>query len=1355
MDEISIDEFEQRGGSTPAPQAGSEEISVDQFEAENAAHEQALEFTSVGEFEKANEEPGFLSKVGNFFDEMAAQRDAIPQISANFDTKNVNTLQANASIIDSAQQIWEGDSSKLSKVLTTLTLPEQLIARNAVNIMENVGMMDSDKAKALLSQEEVHGSDILNTYWKKPDSMLEKTARFGAGLLLDIVIDPLSYVGIGAFTKAGKTAVVAGKTLPNLDRAAKIERQMYKGMEKIERILDTTGNIVKAGPEADTAQVALNNLELLSQKTAQTDNLGLLGQFRDKKITFDQFQAGLKGVDDATKTKIKKTFEKSIGRESYFEQLANGERGITIGARIPFTNLAVEHDAFTVKWGGKQMQNLFEAAANIPGSDWLLRTKPVSVLRQRLKGLATKTGWGNYDSSVTGWLGDKSYTEFHTNQWKKRWYNEMGELTEQQVRDINQEIERTVVNRGETLRTWGKKAYMADRPTLKEDKLNLQNITEIVPKGKKTRIEQIATPIKPTPELEKLLDTPEDIARRQRMPKSHLKFAQEARQQLDAIGSEYKKRPGIPFEPLNPFGGKDWANNYLRHRLSKDWIKQYADSDKAAEAALDMIESISPSMVDKSTGARKFRGTINAINDKTLAEKGVKIFAEDPVELVALSMMDAKRTIRNHDLMESVIPHALVTEKAAKVAGSVPSTQHIRTPTVPKSADEIAEAAIPKIDPNHVPVGYVKFKIEDFANQALLKKTATGMVYDFYIPKFIRDNHKNMFLPESVYNDLLNKVGAHNYTGTAHLLMDAHDTFMKIFRNTALFGTGYLGMNAFSNMLTYLTAGAGSPQGLKKMLVDATGFFLPNGKQSFDIVVDGVKQSISRDELRDILMTKNIIRSGVNNELDFYHVAENIATSMPKRKSGPANWYDIAMLWSTNRAVAKYSDDIPKVAYFLDRINAGFTIDGAAEATEKFFYAFNNQGTTARKMGHVLPFSSFPVKTIERTLSELKSGHLGRLTIPGKVQHALEGAYVVDNDTREGLNSTLPKYLQRGMDKIHGPLLPGQREVLIETPWAQATMSFVWDFKQNIHPLIKIFGSWASSRDERVYDDITDSEHFWQNTGEVFDKFVPAYVRHAMAIAGINGWAGDFGRYFADKYSEKIPSTNDGVIAERFNNAAEFGAFMEKNAGEDWLYNLIFGNRIDPDDANPNEIMQTVERGNYVKKHFRDLTFGLATLTDMDKNFFINMGALTRQTQGLKASIEQELNKLGFLPNADKMSDMEFLEKQAETNPKIRKLVELEYKKEALTAYYKWYAGIEKEYPGGAPWTMLFKADEYKYDESERPDVTEIDIRKNREGVLRDIYENTKDLDPKEVITDPEPEVEEPEPVEDDGDYYE
>jgi hypothetical protein len=1163
-----------------------------------------------------------LNKQGDF---QGPDPDVVKALGPNTENIKAGWWAGMKSQMTDPQHGW------ISKTLNTFTAGEQFVARQAVNMLGSVGAMNPQDAKQLLTQQDVHAHDIVNYFYKQPSSMGSRIARFGAGLAADVVLDPLSYIGVGELTEGAKSLQVGGETISGLDKLSSAERAVVSASNNVEKVISATGALGDFAPEAGSVNVLQHNLEMVAQHAN--------GEIGSKDL-FD----GLVNLAPGVKEEAETAYAKGLTPKGYFEQWATGDRGLTLGYHIPFTNIAKEIDApmasYLTKPSGQLAQGIIGGAATLATP--LLDSAPVKWLSNVANSVWTKTGYPVMDAMINKSIGMRNQFQDWAQDFSKESY---ASLKDADLSEVADHIEKTTYD------------------------------PNLIAQGGKFET------------------TAEDEARFNGFDTQTKDFTTNARKLNDSFIQDEISRPGLHAEALAT-GEPGDANAYLMHMMNPEWVESEKRTSNAVDYAFNEMQKAGL-YVNESSSGRAYRGYISDANEISVGKNGIKQFVDDPV---ALTVERGKRSVTattNYDLLDTMAQHSVILH-----------------------------------DGDEIPEGYVKIKREHLGafdaptGQAVIgdgeevKNSVSGYVWKRFVPPSIMENEGKMVVPEAIYNRVIGIVNQPQYGTFAQGLIDANQAFMRVFRNTALFGPGYLGMKMTSDMTTVLANGSFSNP--LTAMVDATRA-LHGGLGGMFEFEDraGNAYSLTQDQLYNQMLEHNVLRSNITRLAEVGDIAENIASTKEARDSlgqKASNFLDMVNLWRLNRGLTKAAEDIPKAAVFIDRLRGGFSPAGAAEASEKLFGNFSNENVGARVLNNIFPFTSVALKTIEGKLSQLRDGELAALSIPGKVQAALEGAFVPDKDVREQLSSTLPSYLTTGMDKIHGQLLPGQLEVMAEVPWVTNTLHFFGDPKQNMHPLLKLISAWATSKDEMEYNDITPKEEMAKSLGQTLGKFIPSYLKQALQVAEINGsinLGGVFSNSLAgqvgssalglDKVDQKVPYKN-GAMVQQFQDATDFGKYIESHRDENKIYNMIFPNKIDTDGATGNDLLMLAERGKYIKEHFRDLTLGFATLTDMDKNVAINMGAMKRQQAKLINDVKENIAKQGYLVNSDAFQDESKMEQMAPSNPKIQKAMDIGDKMDALHQYYDWYSHVQKSYGANNPWGLLFSADKYQYSHDGKPE---------------------------------------------------
>ncbi len=1257
-----------------------------------------------------------------------------------------------------AGEFYDKEKGWLENAFYTMSLGEQFVARQAVGVLENLSMMSTDDARDIISRDQVHGSDIVNYYWK--DNMAEtyvgKTGRFVTGMAADILLDPLSYVGVGALTQSAKTATVGGKVISGMGELSKAERAYYKTLEVVEKVVGTDGNwLSKLDDAEDVAK----------------ENALLIANARDGLLGFSELEQKL-GVSPETRKTLVEQIRIGRTEKSWAEEWHEGSRGLTYGARIPFTNMGFE--------------------ADIPGPFSKLAALPLGALDGTFgiaKSAIRESGWGDAAFNLLANVGTKTGKFGFDEQQNIR-------LGAESVMKENMGVYREKAR----VMFQDKKKTLGDQfPQLWDDVTNeldngLHSQEEAI---KLADAYELKHGTRPDEEFVKNLYTanPEDAARAERLaahPEA-LEYIEESRKMMNDMAAKYKARD-LPFDELNPFG-KGWARQYMKRVVSNEyldkmreifnaknilreeglakqvegavaptpWFDKMQDKilGKAQQSTgMDLLDEAfkdNPSLmgkVDQSAKGRSFRGTLAEGNADTLEKHGVKMYVDDPIELMTRRYEEMNKVIQDHDLMLAASEYAY--------KGSDPGK------------------------------GYKLFNIDDYRRLSIDESDQFKASWDAFVPKFYKETETyldrakfpkagaitteartaasgvelvaekrpatQIYLPEDVAARLDFSLNGWNMDKPLAKFLSAADFYTNVWRNNALFGASYIGLNAFSNALTYLSL---NDKGGITSLAKATAMILPSGKnlavhaprmtpeeiRAIKTAFGATEETLAKEvtekgvpyltghEIYKMAREDNLLGSTYSSGIEFSKLSEHVASNREARKGliertvenvtgkegvDGKTIADYAYLWKLSRATAQHMDDIPKLGIYMSYLEKGFSRKAASDQAEKLMYNFNNMSKVQATIAKVIPFSSFPMKTAEMVQETFKSGHWASLTIPQKVQAAFEGAFVQDHETREALDANLPGY--KGiLDPIHGELMPGMRELLIDIPWTYGTMDSLLHPEKANHPvaqLLALAGSWNQSDadPEQWAENAVERERMMASN---LDLIVPSYFREAATLAEING-SMNFGGYFKDRYMATMPTQKQwergeserdtldkGTIYQKFQNQSDFGAAMDKKYGEDWLYNLAFYNRVDADE-NVIAAQESGARGEYIRRKMRQFTGGLVSMTKLDSNFFMNTFAIKRQEDILQRKLKAEIVQSGALMDTERINEPAFLEKLAETRPMAKELLALGLKKKTLSEYYEFWMSAEHKLPKGLNLAdIIFGGPEKDLDYAEKPDPDE------------------------------------------------
>lgn len=1145
--------------------------------------------------------------------------------------KDVNPLTA-ANTMAAAGEFYSKEHGWLENAFYTINIPQQFVARQAVAILEDAKMMSTEDARDILARDQVNGSDIVNYYWRDPTTWYGKAGRFVTGLAADILIDPLSYVGFGALTQAGKSAAIGG-VVKDLGKMSKAERAYYKTLEGVEKIIKSD-----AGKVVDAAEDAAS----IGDRNAMA-----VARARDTQMGFDALQAQL-NISPEAKQQMLTQIQVGMTEKSWAKEWYEGSRGLTFGARVPFTSASFEVD--------------------MPGHLNKLASLPIMAL----------DGTFNFGRSVlrsTG-MGDAAYNLL----------SDLGTRTGKFLFDVQQNtrLGSSAVLR-EELGDFEKSSRMfliEKQKELGPDKFAqlLTDITDEMEMGLKTeeQAQALAETFNYAGDLS-VLTTPtmadtERMARLSQSPGAQ-SLVDDMREMMNRSMLAYKTR-GLPFEELNPFG-PGWSRDYIKHEVSSAYLAKMKEVNQGSDIIGEAMKH-SPELmgkVDTSAMGRKYRGTIREANAASLEQHGVKMFVDDPIELITRRMQEMHKVVQDHDLMEAALPYA--------VKGTDPG------------------------------VGFVKYNPDHFRRLSIDESDQFAVKWDSFIPQGYKTGG-SMYLPEDVYDRMLFTINGWNKSKPMEKILNAADFYTNVWRNNALFGASYIGLNAWSNALTYLSFNdIGGPQALAK----ATAIFTPMAK---NVTVHHPELgALTGDKIFQMALEDNLLNSSFSRSMSFSNFAEHVASNREARRTlgdKVMNVADYAFLWRYSRGLAQYADEIPKLATYVSRLEQGFSRQGAAELAERYFYNFNNVSRAQDVVRKVVPFSTFPMKTAEMVYETAKSGHLASLAIPGKVQAALDGAFVPDHEARGALDQMLPGY-KNVLHPIHGEIAPGMRELMVDVPWSYSTINTLFHPEETTHPLWQIMmlaGSYNSNNEEQQAEDAQKHKQFMASQ---LDLIVPSYMREALTLAEVNG-ALDLGGFYKDRYVPMLPTKSQiergldpergildkGTVFHKFTNAVEFGQAMDDKYGENWLYNLAFKGRVDAEDDDLIGMQNVAARGEYIRRRMRQFTGGLATMTKLDSNFFMNTFAIKRQISIKEQKLKADIIKSGALVDTERVSEPEFLDQWKDQMPIAKEILALQYKRDALAEYYEFFLEAEKKVPNLDLPSVLFGTREYEFDYGDKPD---------------------------------------------------
>ncbi len=1324
--------------------------------------------------------------------------------------------------VAAAKDFYANHDSNFRKILYSLNLPEQFLMRQVTAALAPMGLMPDEEAKVLLSQNELSPHDLLDYYWKPPekDGLLgyaSKAMHLAAGFMSDIIFDPLNMIA-APVTAAGKTVTIAGKTITGLEKMSEGQRAVMQTMGMIEKVITSDGKILHAGDIESAWNTVAKNMKMLSdaRDMAQGGNpLGFIGLQQGLKLSEEGSRAAQNVILDG------------LTQSSAAEQLAAGTRELTIGIRIPFTNMAWETKmpgplstgvgkvvdsmgasgiaggalgglaagplgavagagvgtamnmfgeqgmnalnamsdsysavrAMSPEQGGK-MKALADAFA-LDSAYAVGKGIPIEAYRM-WKNLWTKTTDLLFNSGMNSAMNLKGATAETLAKQTSQWNVGLAAVKERLGPERFKSIMDDFVNEAEKGIYTPEEAFAmakakgvaidvaADKPPININETVAQKATRVADE----RNANIGLTINPLV-LKLYAETPEQLARVARL-KEHPELVGmlgDMRQQLKAMVGRYDER-NIPFEEINPFG-EGWMNRYVKHTFTNEW-KQYLSSKAAAQDSWANSMRDSEELMgtfDESALGRKYRGGILDANEESMKKYGIKMFVDNPVQLFNMRVQEMQDAVAKHDLILSAMPGSFK---------------------------------------NYNPgVGWMKANPADFGHMESM-----GLVGDeerkiyksfSFLPMEFRSQlatNQNTYFRTDVYDRMLwmtQQQGSNKFTNT----LAATDTYTWFWRNQILANTGYIGTKWFHNMLSYFGLMQNSnPEYIMKA---ASAVLLPDveraanrvgeiadripgvGKIGFDmspdskylpkmpdygagvseskggsikfphLQPDGTTMNYNREQILDLAQKHGVLGSGT--EVLFDDVLDHMAASYSRDGgfSKAKSIANFAYMFGMYRGAAQWGDDIPKLAVFIQRLEQGFTAEAASESAARYFYNFKPVTAEQNLAKNLVPFISFPMKTAELVASQVRNGDLLELAMPGHVQQILQGRYVEDRDVRDYLTKTLPN-MKNWYEPLHGGITPGMRSMSIELPWCYNTTSLLWNEEARMHPIFQLMSlGLAAKHDGTEMDSVTDEPTVKRVLGQQAGLVLPQAVQTALTLAALNGVKVPFGDALIERYQTRAPDLHNYMLAqtgrkllgpalrgnitednptgspssmqiqqsamnEKFQNATDFGRWMDKSYGDSWLYNFLFHGSLKANEPGEYSDSQAGMRGEFIRQHFRQMTLGLGQLDKMDQTMLTKYSAIDREIKSNMKTLQDDAVKNYSLQDPVKAMSPDALKIAADKGvPEAKKILALMQERSAVIDWYNWNLGAAKKAPDFSIYKVLLGIDQFQMSSSGKP----------------------------------------------------
>ncbi len=1174
-----------------------------------------------------------------------------------------NTLKAHDDFFKEKRGLFE-------TAFYNLSIPQQAITRQAVNILENINVMPTQDAKRILAHDSVMPSDLVNYYMRDDNYTGSGFVKATTGLAMDILTDPLNLIGVGLASDV-KKAVIGGETILGLDKMSAAERMWFKSVEAAENIVGSDNKIV--------AQSAEKGDDFLKVRVAA---------LRDKRLGFDSFARELGAGEETTKA-LTDLAQTHLTEKGVLGSLASGETELKFGFRLPFTNTFKEY-RFPVMAGvfqkgaeiASQVYDSMGAALKASGAD--------TFTTNIVKSLSSMTGKVLFDSQLRQYTGNIDTVKNNLVSWSKGWrraFENIKNLEGEEglgnyITDLVDHMERKplTLEEAQSVATNVKgTAYNVNEGIKVKSVPTVIGGTEIEGLNKMAEYQDLRLHHEVT-DLTK--STIQDDARLQRLQKypQLLDFADETEQMNKNLLKQMHDRD-IPIQELNPFG-VGWAKRYVKHQFTDAWIQKFkagSGEEAAIHTGMEYLEKLGG--VDKSSYGREYRKSIKEANDAAMKDYGIKMFVDDPIHLVSARAQEVAKVIQNHDLLDAAGAYAKV--------GHHPG-------------------------PGWTQFDWNKFgglTIADVKDSAALKNT-----WNAYVPDLFKYN-EHVFLPEDVMERTLLQINGRIFnTDDSPFISKGLDILDKLhtwFSNTALFGAGYLGQNFMSNAMVY--SGVTGAQGMSHFYNATKAALFGTGEF---ILKDGMNaRKVGAEEFLKEAIQHNITKSSMYGELKMTDLADGIASGYQQRKTlgkTLGEVADVAFMWKHSRAISETSDAIPKLGMFSYYRERGFSPEAAAGYVEKYFHDYRQGGMAQRVVSKVIPFSRFGMKTAEMIGFEARQmGGLARLRIPDKVQSVFQGAFVPDKDTQYVLTDQL-RSTQQAQHPVLGPILPGLREIVMNPPWALGTIATFFDPLNSVHPIIKGMGAAMNyaGADEATQQHMED---FGMKAAakNLYDMSVPWYIREAMARWDLqtNALGGHVAKLYerewpADLENMKFTKGATGLLEEqaslqKITNDRSFADYMNTKS-KDWFFNITMHGNPFPEGTLLHEQRETT-KAEYLRQQFRQYTLGVGSMTKMDENFIFNYHAINAQAKGLEKKIQQFMVNDGRLQEADSLQNKAHLDVLSKIHPEARELLDLRRKQDALVGFYDFIYQIKYKNPGVDPLKVFFGVSESELDFSGKP----------------------------------------------------
>lgn len=867
--------------------------------------------------------------------------------------------------------------------------------------------------KGLTLKEKETYSDVLDSMGWKPTSTTGRIARGVAGFVGDVLLDPTTYVGVGALTKAGRGAKAAGQAgLTIADQAAKGERALVTFMGK--KLVGGEGlmtGAAKAGSvlrgDVEGASIITRKLQQWTAPVIQEVGSRFVPKFRKAGVTPEIHQKTLDAIGlftnaakygDQEGVRIGKLYQAkiddlltkgSITGNDVDSLLINFNKGIVTGELKEVHEVmqeAVVKSSAARKAAGKITVDDFDVTR-------IASTETKDFLREQGKmnfGSRAVTGKTGSDASRKYWGLDDGVLDITSGQ---------------------------VFSGGKLVRTVPEKELKI---------LKAKDSSALIGQSVKGFSEKIGKNVAVLEELSKIKNLSEAQVSRKAMAIKALEDTQPLLDELSTVKEDWQKLVGL--DELSEAEQKVAADILVEFNLAQAGYRVFLESAKGGAPEVVGVKSTFPDFLPKKFRSKKSLDEITEvmttapakltkrqkeflqiIDDEILQRNpGIKSIRElqkadlkklrtelvrsragEKAQLSKANKIDPKLLASRLEKVQKKIAE-LSEMKAAKEAG----LQGLKLKTV--SAPEINEAVgrqifstdLGKILGTTMARTTKQEAANEFAQniaEAGIPKVGAPDFYDHLPDEFLKANPelKNLvFHPEqlNMINSIVKNLSSDETVGN---FVKAYDTIQNAWKGLATFvNPSFHTRNFVSNVWNNYLGGVHPAKnaGLYKRTAGITLKALGKGPETLDNtqkVFKAGKEFLTEREVYDLARKEGLIRTG--------WAGVDIAQKIEDQLTRPLWWQNAnpfsrkSWLQRGGGFVGEAVEDSSKLTHFIAKLNDGHTVKAASESVKKYLFDYADLTDFERNvMKRIFPFYTWTRKNLPLQVQQL-------IQQPGKV----------------------------------------------------------------------------------------------------------------------------------------------------------------------------------------------------------------------------------------------------------------------------------------------------------------------------------------------------------------------------------